>query len=148
MEKWESEKLFQTSGAVLPDSGYGESQIHCGRLCIDVGLALTITYTRSTEHAQKISWTQENSTYLNAACVHWGNKSRLTFLTENSTVMEQIQPVQPLSSRNSQNSGKNLFSAEMDRQGFDKSIPWRNSQREAVDQNVPTNNPLCCANGL
>ena len=84
MEKWESEKLSQTSGAVLPDSGYGEPQIPCGEreihyllvfghLCIDVGLALTITYTRSTDHAQKISWTQENSTYLNAACVYWGN---------------------------------------------------------------------------
>lgn len=69
MEKWESEKLSQTSGAVLPDSGYGGPQIPCAEreIHIDVGLALTITYTRSIDHAQKISWTQENSKYLNAA---------------------------------------------------------------------------------
>ena len=90
MKKWETGERQTaleplTSGAVFPGSDYGEPQsttlpcsacgkresynlFHIGRSAT----ALTIPHTILIDHAQKVSWSQENSKSSYAACVHQG----------------------------------------------------------------------------
>lgn len=66
---------------------------------------------------------------------------------ENSADMEQVQFVQPLACRSPSNVRKNIFPAEMDSKICFKSIPWRDHSREAMDEDVPSDDSLSRPNG-
>ncbi len=73
-------ELSQPSGAVFPDSGYGELERHCSKrqdkfmlhhcsttymrsfksFVLALATALRVIHITSIDHAQKVSWSEEN----------------------------------------------------------------------------------------
>ncbi len=62
--------------------------------------------------------------------------SPYSFPSENTAILEQVQPIQPFQIRVPEHNIKNFLPAKMERQIYSSRLPWRNRQRKTLAKDV------------